>query len=140
MILFGQETSLFEITGFIAGIVGIWLTMKQSIWNFPIGLVNVIASLILFYNTQLYSDSLQQAVYIVLLSYGWYQWSHGDKNKHELMITTSTPKLLLKLFAIAVVCSATAGFLFTYTNASFPYWDAIGTTLSLIAQWMIAKK
>ena len=141
MILLGQETSFIEIIGFIAGIVGVWLTMKESIWNFPIGLINVIASLILFYRTQLYSDTFQQAVYIVLLCYGWYKWAYGDKNKPELNITTSSARLWVTLLIIAIVCSTGGGFLFgKYTNASYPYWDATGTTLSLIAQWMIAKK
>jgi len=155
MILFGQEASLIEIVGFMAGVAGVWLTMKESVWNFPVGLVNVIASLVLFYNTQLYSDTIQQAVYIVLLCYGWYKWSGKDGRwKMEvgsrewevgsgvkLHITTSSAQLLTILFVIFVLCSAAAGFLFwKYTNASYPYWDAAGTTLSLIAQWMIAKK
>ena len=142
--LFGQEISSFEIIGFIAGIVGVWLTMKESIWNFPIGLINVIASLILFYRTQLYSDTLQQAVYIVLLSYGWYKWAYGDKEnpaRAGLKVTTCSTPLLLRLLFIAIICSAAGGFIFgKYLNASYSYWDATGTSLSLIAQWMIAKK
>lgn len=144
MILFGQETSLVEIIGFIAGIAGVWLTMKVSVWNFPIGLVNVIASLILFYRTQLYSDTFQQVVLTVLLLYGWYKWTLGNRKNsthEELKVTTSSLQLLIVLLIIASIGSASTGYLFKkYTDASYPYWDATGTTLSLIGQWMIAKK
>ena len=103
MILFGQEISSFEMIGFVAGIIGVWLTMKESIWNFPIGLINVIASLVLFYRTQLYSDTFQQAIYIVLLSYGWYKWAYGDKKKEELHVSKSSTQLLTMLLFIAIV-------------------------------------
>ncbi|MCX6290968.1 MAG: nicotinamide riboside transporter PnuC [Bacteroidetes bacterium] len=139
--LFGQQVTVFEIVGFVAGIAGVWLTIKESIWNFPIGLINVTASLLLFYRSQLYSDTFQQAVYIVLLSYGWYHWSRGTKKKNDLSVSTSSVKLLMILLALAVTGSVAGGFLLgRYTNASYSYWDATGTSLSLIAQWMIARK
>ncbi len=139
--LLGQQVSAFEIIGFLAGILGVWLTIKESIWNFPIGLVNVIASLVLFYRSQLYSDTFQQAVYIVLLSYGWVHWWRSDKTKNDLQVTSSSTKSLLTLSVLAIGCSAAGGFLFgKFTNAAYSYWDATGTTLSLIAQWMIARK
>jgi nicotinamide mononucleotide transporter len=110
--LFGQETSVLEMVGFIAGILGVWLTIKESIWNFPIGLINVTASLFLFYRSQLYSDTFQQAVYIVLLSYGWYHWSHRKNVKNDLQISTSSTRLLVILAVVAITCSLAGGFLF----------------------------
>ncbi|MBK7387951.1 MAG: nicotinamide mononucleotide transporter [Bacteroidetes bacterium] len=66
-----------EIAGFIFGIVGIWLTIKENVWCFPIGILNVTISFFLFREQQLYSDALQQVVYFILLGYGWYKWSRG---------------------------------------------------------------
>jgi len=133
--------SLVEIIGFIFGIAGIWLTIKENIWCFPVGLINVIVSLVLFYQQKLYSDAIQQFVYIILLSYGWYKWISRKIETEELKISFSSEKLLIVLFLICIFFSATAGVIFkNYTDASLPYWDATATALSFTAQWMIAKK
>jgi nicotinamide mononucleotide transporter len=133
--------SLVEIIGFIFGIAGIWLTIKENIWCFPVGLINVIVSLVLFYQQKLYSDAIQQFVYIILLSYGWYKWISRKIETEELKISFSSEKLLIVLFLICIFFSATAGVIFkNYTDASLPYWDTTATALSFTAQWMIAKK
>jgi nicotinamide mononucleotide transporter len=135
------EISPVEIIGFVFGIAGVWLTIKENTWCFPVGLINVIVSLVLFFQQKLYSDAIQQAVYIVLLSYGWYKWIAGKDYEKDLEISFSSKKLLFILLAICIVCSITAGALFKkYSDASLPYWDATATALSFVAQWMIAKK
>lgn len=69
--------SALEIIGFLFGVAGVWLTIKENPWCFPVGLVNVIVSSFLFFDQKLYADVLQQIVYVVLLSYGWYEWTKG---------------------------------------------------------------
>ncbi|MEP7169775.1 MAG: nicotinamide riboside transporter PnuC [Bacteroidota bacterium] len=130
-----------EIIGFVFGVAGVWLTIKENLWCFPVGLINVFVSLLLFFQQKLYSDAVQQIVYIILLSYGWYKWIAGKDYEKDLSITFSSQKLLSVLFLIAIVFSFTAGKVFDkYTDASLPYWDAAATALSFTAQWMIAKK
>src|ERR1041384_2788312 len=133
--------SAVEITGFIFGVAGVWLTIKESIWCFPVGLVNVILSLVLFFQQKLYSDVMQQCVYIVLLTYGWHNWIYGKGLNKKLPVSFSSGKLLSVLLFICLCFSVIAGFIFNrYTDASLPYWDATATALSFTAQWMIAKK
>lgn len=130
-----------EIIGFVFGIAGIWLTIKENVWCFPVGLVSVVASLVLFFQQKLYSDVIQQFVYIILLSYGWYKWIKGEANDKNLGVSSSSIKLLLTLFLFCILFSVIAGTVFkNYTDASLPYWDATATALSFVAQWMIAKK
>jgi nicotinamide mononucleotide transporter len=133
--------SVTELIGFVFGVAGIWLTIKENAWCFPVGLVNVIVSLALFIGQKLYSDAIQQLVYIVLLSYGWYQWIYGKGFEKDIEISYSNKRLLFILFFIALLFSIAAGTVFKYyTDASLPYWDATATSLSFVAQWMIAKK
>ncbi len=133
--------SVIELIGFVFGIAGIWLTIKENSWCFPVGLINVIVSLILFFEQKLYSDTIQQLVYILLLSYGWYKWISGKDFEKDLEISFSNKKLLLILLLISISFSIATGAIFKkYTDASLPYWDATATALSFVAQWMIAKK
>jgi len=141
MELFGQYISFTEIIGFVFGVGGVFLTLKQNIWCFPIGLINVAVSLVLFFHQKLYSDAIQQLVYIILLSYGWYKWINPEDSNGKLKISFSSFKLLAALFLICVIFSAAVGSIFKkYTDASLPYWDAAATALSFASQWMIAKK
>lgn len=133
--------SLIEILGFVFGVAGVWLTIKENIFCFPVGLINVVISLILFYQQKLYSDAIQQLVYIILLSYGWYKWIAGKDYEKDLEISFSSKNLLFVLLLISIAFSITAGTVFEkYTDASLPYWDSTATALSFAAQWLIAKK
>lgn len=132
--------SFLEITGFIFGVAGVWLTIKQHVACFPVGLVNVVISLFLFIELKLYSDSLQQGVYIILLSYGWYSWSRNVK------MTSTQPSYMnnemkIYLFIIFLILSFIMGYLFdNFTDADVPYIDAIATSMSFAAQYLIARK
>ncbi len=140
-ILFGQETSALEITGFITGVLGVWLTIRRKILCFPIGIINVLIYAYLFQseNVRLYADALLQIIYLILLIYGWMVWNRSKNEKEE--IRTVSILLAKKLVIIGVLSTIALGvFLSHYTNASLPYLDAILTIISLIAQWMIAKK
>lgn len=140
-ILFGQETSALEITGFITGVLGVWLTIRRKILCFPIGIINVLIYAYLFQSekVRLYADALLQIIYLILLVYGWMVWNRSKNEKEE--IRTVFILLAKKLVIIGVLSTIALGvFLSHYTNASLPYLDAILTIISLIAQWMIAKK
>lgn len=140
-ILFGQETSALEIIGFITGVLGVWLTIRRKILCFPIGIINVLIYAYLFQseNVRLYADALLQIIYLILLVYGWMVWNRSKNEKEE--IRTVSILLAKKLVIIGVLSTIALGvFLSHYTNASLPYLDAILTIISLIAQWMIAKK
>jgi nicotinamide mononucleotide transporter len=135
-----QTLSLLEIAGFIFGIAGIWLTIQGSVWCFPVGLANVILSLFLFFEQKLYSDAIQQAVYIILLSYGWVNWLRKP-GKTVLMVSKSSARMLLPLIVITILIAAAMGYYFDkYTDADFPFLDAIATALSFAAQYLVARK
>lgn len=130
-----------EIAGFVFGVMGVWLTLRESVWCFPIGLANVILSMFLFFDQKLYADVLQQFVYMLLLSFGWFSWLRGNIPQKELKISTSDNKLLLMCFIAFIFCAAVLGTLLSkFTDATFPWLDSTATSLSFVAQWMIAKK
>jgi nicotinamide mononucleotide transporter len=131
---------LLEIAGFITGIAGVILTLKQNIWCFPVGLTNVTISLFLFYFEHLYADALQQLFYIVLLVYGWYAWLHPT-NKAEISVTLlkrkDLPLLIIAIFACALTLGSS---LYRFTNASLPFMDASATSFAFAAQYLVARK
>jgi nicotinamide mononucleotide transporter len=77
----------------------------------------------------------------VLQIYGWYEWLHGGKARSKLNVTRIRLRLGVVLVVIAATATAAMGYLLaTRTDAALPYWDSTATVLSLIAQWMLARK
>ncbi len=140
--LFGQQISILECIGFAFGIIGVWLTIKQNILCFPVGIINVAIYAFIFFDPKstLYLNAVLQLVYIVLLIYGWIHWK-SKTTSDELPITNTVKGSGFILFIIGVTTSMVCGYIMKeHTDARLPYWDAITTCISLIAQWMIAKK
>lgn len=137
--LFGQQISLWECVGFASGIAGVLLTIKQNILCFPVGIINVAIYSFIFFNSGLYSNAMLQLIYIAVLAYGWIQW----KNKggaEEFPVTATGRTLSFMLVMTGTAAAVLLGYLEKTTDAPLPYWDAATTSMSLVAQWMIARK
>lgn len=133
--------SSWEIVGVLFGIVSVWLTVRENIWCWPIGLVNVGAFIVVFWRAKLYADMGLQVVYVVLCLYGWWAWLHGGANAGVLRVER-TPRWALGVAAFVGVGStfALGALLYGHTDAALPYWDAGTTSFSLVAQWLQTRK
>ncbi len=130
-----------EISAFIFGVLGVWLTAKQSIWCWPVGLANVALSLFVFFFARLYADVLLQVFYLVMTLYGWYQWLWGGEKKSKLSIRKIKKLEILWLVIIGIVGTLLMGWLFkSYTNASLPFIDSFVAVWGILATWAMAKK
>jgi len=131
-----------EIIGFIAGVLGVWLTLKKNIFCFPIGIINVCVSFFIFFEQKLYGDSMQQIVYFVLLAYGWLNWKRNNlSNENKIFI--SRLNLIGIAFCLTAILISTLllGFLLkTYTDASFAWIDSFASSCAFVAQYLIARK
>lgn len=134
-----MQMNLLEIVGVCSGIAGVWLTAQKNIWCFPIGLINVMITTWLVYDAKLFADVLQQIMFASLLVMGWINWHKQTKEAYIERIKT-TSEWLLYLMLFVVITGALYFILVTYTQAAYPLWDSIGTGLSFVAQWMIAKR
>ncbi|MEI6766172.1 MAG: nicotinamide riboside transporter PnuC [Bacteroidota bacterium] len=134
-------SNYIEIAASLLGIIGVWLTTRQLIWCWPVGLLNVILSLYVFFASRLYADVILQVFYFVMTLYGWYNWRYGGKGKSVLQVSRITPQLLLVLIIISFFATALTGFLFSkYTDAALPYWDAGVAVWGVLCTWLQARK
>lgn len=136
-----MSVDIYELIGFITGIVCVYLVVRQNIWNWPIAIVNTIFYAIVFYQARLYADMGLQGIYFILSVYGWYEWLYGGKNKSRLTVTRISIGEALTLSFISVGGTTGLGyFLSRFTNADLPFWDAGTTVVSLCAQFLMARK
>lgn len=139
--LSAHGTSCAETFGFVTGAANVWLVTRESIWSWPLGVLNAVFYMVVFARTGLYSDTGLQVVFFTLSLYGWWHWWRGGP-QHEPVVVTRTPRrLALVLGAIVVV---TWVLLATITSripgAALPWLDAILVAVSLVAQWMMTRK
>jgi nicotinamide mononucleotide transporter len=123
------------------GVACVWLCVRRSIWNWPTGLVQVVLYAWVFFHARLYADFGLHVIYTVLQLYGWYHWLNGSNDSQELPVTRWPARSAAGWLIVAAVATLVVGFaLHRSTDAALPYWDATIAILSLIAQYLLARK
>ena len=54
--------SIIEAVAVIFGLAAVWLNVRQNIWGWPAGLVQVVLYIFVFYEAKLYSDLILSEV------------------------------------------------------------------------------
>jgi nicotinamide mononucleotide transporter len=131
----------FEIVAAVFGVISVFLSVRQNIWSWPTAIINVGMYIVVFFRSKLYADTGLQVVYVVLNFYGWYEWLYGGKNRTELPVSRTGARLGAILVVIGALAAMIIGtFLSRNTDAALPYMDAVTTSTSLVAQWMMTRK
>lgn len=130
-----------EVIASFFGAVCVLLTLKQNIWCWPTGLVQVTLYVWVFFQARLYSDMGLHVVYVLMQFYGWYYWLRGGENRTRAEVVTMSNRERAVWAGVAAVGTGALGAAMSaWTDATLPFWDAATTVLSLIAQWLMAQK
>jgi nicotinamide mononucleotide transporter len=130
-----------ELAGVVFGVLAVWLTVRESLWCWPTGLVYVALYIVVFHHVKLYAGMGLQAVYGGLCLYGWYQWLHGGRDRGALSVSRIPARALAILLAAGAAGSVLLGTtLSRATDASLPALDSSLTAFSLVAQAMVTRK
>lgn len=130
--------STLGIVALISGVLGVWLTIKQTIWCWPVSLISVIASVTEFYNERLFGDMSLQVFYLFAGIYGWAYW---NKNKTAAFTVTHIDlKKIPFLLLITLIQTGVFYFLLLHFKGDRPLLDSILTACSLTTTYMMTKK
>ncbi|MEO7415316.1 MAG: nicotinamide riboside transporter PnuC [Opitutaceae bacterium] len=133
--------SLYEITGAILGVIGVWLMIRRNVWGWPVGIVQVALYAWVFFQTKLYSDAILQVFFFGLQIYGWWFWWRGGVRRDEPPITRLSSSARAGWMMTGVALTLIQGWaMANFTDAALPRWDAFILVFSLIAQWLQARK
>jgi nicotinamide mononucleotide transporter len=130
-----------EILGTLFGLLSVILTVRQSVWCWPTGLVSVVFVALTACRTQLYAQAGLQVFFFVVSIYGWYEWTHPGKGRQELPVTRTPRVQAVLLTALTGVAAGVLVWLLArHTDDALPLLDSVTTAMSLAAQWMLARK
>ena len=129
-----------EAVAVVFGAAAVALTIRQSLWCWPLGLVQVALYVYVFYQARLYSDMVLHVIYVVLQVYGWYRWRSGERGSALPVSYLSLTERAGWAMAIALAASVWGEAMLRYTDAAAPRADAFIAAASLAAQYLLAIK
>jgi nicotinamide mononucleotide transporter len=137
-----------EALAVVFGIACVALTVKQSLWCWPAGLVQVTLYVYVFYTARLYSDMILHVIYIGLQIYGWHHWLQGtaapspasDVRATLPVSTLGSRQRWLWSLGVLLVAFGWGEIMARYTDATAAHADAFIAAASLWAQYLLARK
>jgi nicotinamide mononucleotide transporter len=135
-----DAVSWAELLGFITGAICVYLVVRANVHNFWTGILNSALFLVLFATARLWADASLQAIYIVLGFVGWWQWLHGGQNRTALKVGRASARLVLACIAFVAVGTVVLTPILRQAHDIAPFLDALTTSLSLAAQFLLNAK
>jgi nicotinamide mononucleotide transporter len=143
--------SWLELVGTTTGLLAVWLSAREHIISWSIGLINVICFYVIFYRSALYSDMFLQIYFFGTGVYGWYVWSRRNAlnlPKIKISFLSSKQRIFITIFIIG--STLILGNLIAKLNtwlpqyfpqpAAFPIADTAIMVMSMVANVLMARK
>ena len=137
--VWGNPMSWAEILGFATGLFCVWLVGRRHILNFPVGIANCALLFLLFFEARLFADAGLQVVFILLGFQGWWLWSRGAQ-EDGLALSRLDMTHWIGVLGVSVLLTGSLYLLLTLAKGSVPLADAVITSLSLLAQWLLNRR
>lgn len=133
--------SLIELVAVLLGLANIVLIIRRSVWNFPVAIAMVSLYFFIFQDARLYSDAGLQIFFALVNLYGWWNW-HRSKGGDGAVVVRRLPAIGYALWIAGSVAAiwAWGAFMGSYTQTSYPYWDASVAMLSVAGQILMARR
>lgn len=134
------QLDLIEAIAAIASAWSVWLLAKNNPLGWWIGLIGVIAYGAVFYQVKLYGEVALQSFYLITSLQAIYIWLRGGENSAEKPVCRISQRwLILTAVLVAVGVFGLRTVLISLGGAA-PFWDALTTILSAIAQLYLMER
>ena len=140
LVVGGMPMSWGDMSGFATGIVCVLLAARANIWNFPFGVVNSGILGLVFLQQRLFADASLQVAFIALNVRGLLQWRAGNVAQEDAPVFRSNRREHLMLALWVAVITPSLWWVLTWLKGSAPLVDALVTTLSIAAQWLLNRR
>jgi nicotinamide mononucleotide transporter len=134
------QLDLIEAIAAIASAWSVWLLAKNNPLGWWIGLIGVIAYAAVFYRVKLYGEVAIQFFYLITSLQAIYVWLRGGENNTEKPVGRLSQRwLILTAILVTVGAFGLRSVLISLGGAA-PFWDALTTVLSAIAQLYLMER
>ncbi len=139
------RNNYLELFGAVSGLLYIYLEIKQKNIMWVVGFFTSLAYIFVFFLSKFYADMALNVYYVIISAYGWYCWHYAPTQSGASVTARTINRIHLPLGIILGVITAilffTIGYVLVhFTDSPIPYYDALTTSLSIVATWMLARK
>ena len=130
-----------EFLAVVSAIVYLLLAVRQDIRCWLAAILSSFLYFFIMFSAGLYMEAGLQIFYILMAVYGWSQWR--EESTANIKFSVKTWKPINHLFVISLIfflAYASGLILEKFTNAVFPFIDALTTWGAIVATYMVAKK
>jgi nicotinamide mononucleotide transporter len=128
-----------EIIGMVSGLACTILAVDEHIANFPVGIVNSLALLAVFWKSALYGNMGLQVIYLALGIQGWVLWTRRA-NQPVLPITRVTRGEWIVVPLVGLAAAVVVTYLLWKCHDPAPLLDAVSAVLAMCGQYLLNRK
>ncbi|MFM9873321.1 MAG: nicotinamide riboside transporter PnuC [Fimbriimonadaceae bacterium] len=135
-----DQYNQIELVGFTAGVIGVYLMVKESAWNYPIGLIWAVAYGWYFYSVARHLG--EATVMIINAGYlidGWIKWARKTDQPNLPITNLKRHHWIVIGITLLIVIPVLIKLLIEF-RGNYVYFDAATTTLGLTAQYLTNRK
>ena len=77
-----SQLVVLQWIGTLFGVVQVLLARQNNIHNYLFGIIAILISIWVLYQSQLYADILLNMYYLVMSIYGWFYWKMGKQQQN----------------------------------------------------------
>lgn len=134
-----EDINWIELAAACCSIVYSLLLMREKISGWFFGIASSVLSVLLFYETKLYAQSLISIYYAGVGVYGWWYWFRARK-RDEHIHRWQLPQHLTAIGLFTVLSFGVAFLFKRYTDSASPYMDSFLTLFGILASIKEARK
>jgi len=142
-----------ELAGFALSLAMVYCNIKEVHWGWPLAIASSALYGVVFWDSQLYGEASLQVMFILSACWGWQQWLRGSQDSSSEQTNsehTPSPQLHISnlsrfelkhvLIVTLLLWPVLTLLLDRYTDSDVALWDGLVTALSLLGQYLLAKK
>lgn len=134
------QLTFLQLLGTAFGVIQVLLARKNNINTYLFGIISILLSMWVLYQSQLYADIILNFYYLAMSIYGWIYWKFG-KQKKQTPISYSRRQEHVKALGIVILCFLLMSYWLSYhTNSDVPVWDALVSAFAWAGMWLMAKR
>jgi nicotinamide mononucleotide transporter len=137
------SANYIELSGAILGLVYVFFSVRQKVMTWPAGIATSIVYAYVFFTSRFYAGMGLQIYYVAISVYGWYYWVKGerpDPSKDLPVRKISSSQMVWSLLIFIPTFIILYLILSLKTDSPVPALDALTTSLSIVATWLLARK
>lgn len=140
--LWGTPTTWLELVAAVLALAMVGCNMRELHWGWPLAIASSLLYVGVFAQARIYGDASLQIFFAVVASWGWFQWLRGRRADGSSLHVSrlSSRGRWGTLAACAIAWPAVSFFLIRFTDSDVPWFDGFATGLSLVGQFLLARK